>query len=201
MKKFVLAFLATFALGTSAQAGLILHVQDLVTTQSASARTLDIEVWLEETAGTQALVSSYNVGLRISPTGVITFSGQSASVDHPSLFLGQTPTDRTGTVSGYVAGNDRLLTDDFLISGNSADAPVQNGVRDGLFRLSLNVPANAVGTFNVTVDEAQLEVADSQAVANVLTIDNGSIVINQIPEPAFMTVAVLALPLLGRRRR
>ncbi len=202
MRKVVFALLAVFALGTTAQAALILHVEDVTVTSSASGPTTGFfEVYLEETGDTQALVSTYNVGLRLQPTGVVTFTGQSASVDNPSLFLGQTPTDRTGQALGYVAGNDRLLTDDFVVNGTAADAPVENGTRDGLFRIAFNVPQDAVGTFTVNVDPNELEIADAAGNANLLVIDNGSITLLPVPEPSTLALGLLALPLLARRRR
>lgn len=202
MKRLFFAALAVMALGTSAQAALILHVEDVVVSSSASGPTTGFfEVYLEETGDTQALVSSYNIGLRLEPTGVVTFTGQSASETHPSLFLGQTPIDRTASVSDYTAGNDRLLTDDFLISGINADAPVQNGTRDGLFRIAFNIPQNSSGVFAVNVDPNQLELADAEANANPIVINNGSITVLPVPEPSALALGLFALPLLARRRR
>lgn len=202
MRKFVLAALAVFALGTTAQAALILHVEDVtVTTSNSGPTTGFFEVFLEETGDTQALVATYNVGLRLQPTGVITFTGQSASVDNPSLFLGQTPTDRTAVALGYVAGNDRLLVDDFVINGNAANAPVENGTRDGLFRISFNIPQGAVGTFAVNIDPNELEIADADGNANELILDDGLITVLPVPEPSTLALGLLALPLLARRRR
>ena len=201
MRKFVLAAVAVLAFSTAARAALILHVEDVVINQSSSAQTGFIEVYLEETGPTNEAISSYNVGVRLAPTGVVTFTGLSASVDHPSLFLGQAPTDRTANAAGYNPANDRLATDDFLINGVNANAPVQNGTRDGLFRIGFSVPADAVGTFAVTVDPLQFELADAEANPVVALIENGSITVVPVPEPSALALGLVALPLLARRRR
>ena len=197
MRKLLAGVFAVFALAGAANAQLILHVEDVIVNTAAGSGAL--ELYLEETGGTNAVVSTYNVGVRLQPTGVVTFTGLAATQTHPSLFLGQTPTDRTANAAGYNAANDRLATDDFVISGNAADAPVQNGTRDGLFRLNFTFTPGALGVFNVNVDPLQFELADSQANPVVAVIDNGSITI--VPEPATLSLLAVGAGLLAVRRR
>lgn len=192
------------AAAPTANAALVLHVEDVTATASATGPvTAVVDVYLEETEGTQAVVSTYNVGLRLQPTGTLTIAGASAATgDHPSLFLGQTPTNRTANAAGYVAGNDILLTDDFVVSGNAANAPVENGVRDGLFQLNVTVPANSAGVFALNLDSNQLEIADADANPLTLTLDSGSITVLPVPEPGMVGVIALAgMAVCARRRR
>jgi hypothetical protein len=203
MKRFfAAALLCNLALADSASAALVVHVEDVIVNTSLVGPTTGfIEVYLEETGGTNEVVSAYNVGVRLLPTGVVTFTGSSASVTHPSLFLGQSPTDRTANAAGYNAANDRLLTDDFVVSGNSADAPIQNGTRDGMFRLAFNIPQGALGVFAVNLDpnETFLSRADASDIDGFV-LDGGSITV--IPEPAALSfVGAAGLALAVRRRR
>lgn len=205
MKRLFLVALVVLAVGSSASADLILRVPDITVTQSSSITTGSFDVFLEETGGTQAVLSAYNVPLRLSPTGTITFTGRSlSSAAHPSLF-NQVPADRTGSAGGYVAGNDIYLTDDLSdANGNALDAAIQNGVRDGLFQINYSIPANASpGTFAINIDTNPtlfgLFEADGDDV--LVTIDNGSITITPVPEPATLGLAVFAVPLVLRRKR
>ncbi|MGB7160556.1 MAG: hypothetical protein WBD40_21000 [Tepidisphaeraceae bacterium] len=191
------------AVGSTAQAALILHVEDKTLTASATTVTLDI--WLEETGATNFNVASYNVGLRLSPTGTLTFASHAVSTGaHPTLFTddavitNQTP-NASPPFGNYNAANDRLLADDLLVDGT--DVAVQNDDREGLFSVTLNISANALGVFALNVDLDRSEIADSQANVHTLVIDNGLITINPVPEPAFMGLALLGLPLLCRRRK
>jgi hypothetical protein len=210
MRESWLGAVAVLAFGTVTNAAVILHVEDRTITASASPQSVTLNVWLEETGGTQANVSTYNVGVKLLTTGTVTFTGLGAAnaagtnTNHPSLFLGQTPTDRS-VFAGYTPANGRYVTDDFVISGNAANAPVENGTRDGLYSFTLNVPGGTVGSFVLDIDDASIEVADASAIAiafnPVTDFDNGLLTINPVPEPAALGLAMLGLPLILRRRR
>lgn len=198
MRKLFAGIVAVFALTGAANAQLVLHVEDVIVNTALGSGSL--EVYLEETGATQAVVASYNVGVRQVPTGVVTFTGLAASVTHPSLFLGQTPTDRTANAAGYNSANDRLATDDFVVAGNTTDAPVQNGTRDGLFRMNFTFTPGTLGIVTVNVDPLQFELAEANASPVVTVIDNGSITIT--PEPAtFALLGIVGTGLLAVRSR
>ena len=65
MRKFFIAVAAICAFAGVAQAELILHVEDVIVNTATGAGSL--EVFLEETGPTNAVVSTYNVGLRQVP--------------------------------------------------------------------------------------------------------------------------------------
>ncbi len=206
MRKLLVFAIGVLALGNAAQAALFLRVPEITVTQSASATTGFFDVYLEETAGTQAVVQAYNVGIRLTQGfSTITLTGSSASpaapAPHPSLF-GQAPA--ATTPSGYTSGKDILLADDYAPGGTATNVAVQNGVKDGLFRLSYNIPANTpIGQYALSVDTnpARLGLFDADANDVAFTIDNGFIQVNAVPEPGSLALALFAVPLLARRRR
>lgn len=217
MRKIWFAALALFAGVSTSQAALVLRVQDVVLTQSASVQTGSLLVYLEETEGTQANVTSYNVGIQQSVTSPITITRGIAQAPHPSLFS-KTPPIPSPQPAGYVATRDIYLADEYLVTDEEApnfgapiNAAVANGTLDGLFRINYTIPANTVGTFPFSVDTnpALFQIAEllgtapNQSVAAIsgIVIDNGSITINAIPEPSTLGLALLGLPLMMRRRK
>ncbi len=211
MRKLFFVALAVMALGNSAQAALILHVQDVTVSTSTSAQTVRFDLFLEETEGTEVAVTSYDIPLRLNPLGPLDFvDRQPSTSNHPSLF---TDTPRPANATNlpddqYVFPKDFFLIDDFKTLDDdglevTAEAPVENNVRDGLFSVIVNIPANTVGTFTVTVDEdgGAFEIADKNGVAIPVTVDNGMITVLPVPEPSTLALGLLALPLLARRRR
>lgn len=201
MKKLFLSALIVLASATAAPAAVILHVQDATIDSSSAAQSVTLDVYLEETEGTQVDLSTYAVGLRLAPVGVVTITGHSVSTAaHPSVFTGQSPTARAAT--GYIAGNDRFLTDDLSdANGLPLEASVVNGSRDGLFSITFNVPADTVGAFAVNIDATRTELADDQGTPYDYIADNGLITVNAVPEPSALALGLFALPLLARRRR
>jgi hypothetical protein len=193
MKKLVLAALVVLSIGHAARAALVIHVPDIVLSQSASVQTGSFDIFVEETDGTQATIQSFNVGLRqVPPLG--TFTGIDATTSHVMILNALALEDHTDNIMGYVAGNDLYVTND-----GASPVAVVNGSRDGLFRVDYSIPANAVGTTVLTLDPAQVRLFTGQT-AVPYEIDNGSITVTPIPEPAAMGLALLALPLLARRR-
>ena len=212
MRNFLLAALAVVVLTASAGAQtptLVVHIPDVVLTQSSSPQNGSFEVWVQEENGDVG-VQAYNLGIKQSPTGIVTFTGVGVSVDQPSLFqtggVGQVPTDRTlNNPATFTVGKDIYLTDDFAPGGVSTNAPVDNADRNGLFTVNFTVPANAVGTRSLL---AELNpnflgffAANGSDVPFRFAEEGGSITINPIPEPATLGLALLGLPLLARRRR
>ncbi|HEV2296472.1 MAG TPA: hypothetical protein VGR35_21690 [Tepidisphaeraceae bacterium] len=200
MKNLVVAALAVLVLGNVARAALVLHVPDIVLTESSQVQTGSFDVYVEETLGTEESLLSYNVGLRQVPGGIATFTGIGpSSSEHPMVlnptFLLDQTRNRAG--SGYVEGQDLYVT-------NEAGAPVaiSNGTRDGLFSVSYSIPANTpAGTviaINIDPDATRLFNMDNRI---TYVADHGSFTIVPVPEPASIGLALLALPLLARRRR
>jgi len=211
MRNFLLAALAVVALSASAGAQtptLVVHIPDVVLTQSGSPQNGSFEVWVQESGGDVG-VQAYNLGIKQSPTGIVTFTGVGVSVDHPSLFqtagVGQIPTDRTANnPATFTAGKDIYLTDDFAPGGTPTNAPVDNATRNGLFTVNFTVPADAVGTRSLLPELNSNFLgffAASGADIPFTFAPTGSITINPIPEPATLGLALLAVPLLARRRR
>jgi hypothetical protein len=207
MRKIWFAALALFLGASTGQAALVLHVPDVVLSQSASIQTGSFLVYLEETDSTQANVSSYNVGLLQSASSPITITRSIAVAPHPSLF-NKSPAMPSPQPAGYTPTRDIYLADEFL-DENSApiNAAVVNGTADGLFRINYTIPENTVGTFPFNVDTnpllfqfAEIQGANVVPIAGIV-VDNGSITINPVPEPATLGLALLGLPLVLRRRR
>ena len=211
MRNFLLAALAVVALTASASAqtpSLVVHIPDVVLTQSSSPQTGSFEVWVQESGGDVG-VQAYNLGIKQSPTGIVTFTGVGVSVTHPSLFqnagVGQVPVDRTvNNPATFTVGKDIYLTDEFAPGGVSTNAPVDNANRNGLFTVNFSVPANAVGTRSLLPELNPNFLgffAASGADVPFTFAPGGSITITPVPEPATIGLALLGLPLLARRRR
>ena len=205
MRNLLLAAIAVVALTASARAqapSLVLHLPDIVLTQSSSPQNGSFDVWVEEVGGDVG-VQAYNIGIKQSPNGLVTFStlGLSSSA-HPSLF-GQVPQDRTNTNAAFFAGRDIYAVDDFVVGGVSTNAHVDNATRNGLFSVNYTVAADAVGSRVLTVetDPNLLGIFAANGSDVPFTIDPGSITITPVPEPAVMGLALLGFPLLARRRR
>lgn len=202
MKKLLLATLLVFTFGSVARAALILHIPDITLTQSSSIQTGSFDVWLEETDLTQATISSYNVGVRQPAAGALTFTGSDvSSATHPSLF-GTAPL--ASTPSGYLAGRDIFRFDENVDANQLPENAAVSPTANGLFRVNYSLAADAVGTFSLVGDAARTALFTfngEDAVPVAFVIDNGSITVTPVPEPAAMGLALLALPLLARRRR
>lgn len=198
MKKFVLAALVVLLMGHAARAALVLHVPDIVLTESSVEQTGSFDIYLEETLGTDASIDSYNVGIQQIPGGVATFTGFGASsAAHPMLLNPTFLDDLTANVAAYQQGRDI-----FLVNDAASPVAVENGVRDGLASISYSIPANTpAGTvIALNIDPANTLLFNGEDIVAFVP-NSGSITITPIPEPAAMGLALLALPLLARRRR
>jgi hypothetical protein len=186
MRKLCLAAITVLALGNASRADLILHVPDIRRPPSNVVINGSFDAFLEETGGTQALVSTYNIPLRRNAGGTLTITGAGASsAAHPSLFNGQAPLDLTNNPPGYVAGSDIYLIDDFGDNnGFAQNAAVQNGVRDGLFSVSYSIPANTAPgtsfTLNVDTNPSLFGFFDAAANDVPVVIDNGSVTLSGV---------------------
>lgn len=205
-KQFVAAAIAVCAFAGVTRADLILHVGDAVLNPGDSG---SVDVWLEETGGTEAVVSTYNVPLRL-PLGAstITFTGLAASSSaHPSLFNGQVPADSTSQVPDYnppntQAGRYIYATDQFPASGIPQNSPVDNATHSGLFNALFSVGAGTIpGIYSIQVDTDPVRFGLFQLNGNEVpvTIAPGSITV--VPEPASVGLLVATGALLRRRRR
>ena len=194
MKHAIFAAVTLLALSSSAFAQLTLRVEHETVAQGTPTATID--VWVEEPVGQDFTVASFSVGLRLVPTAsgvtVSSFGGPSA---RPLFTDNSTVFDFTGSQGTYNAQYDRFITDDT----NSPFAPVENGVREGLFSITYNITPGTTGTFQLNIHTLVTEFSNAAGGAIAYTPVNGSITI--LPEPSMMGLALLGLPLLARRRR
>jgi hypothetical protein len=194
MRKLVLAALVVFALGASARAALVLHVEDAV---GSPGGQVEIDLWLEETEGDNFTVNAYSVGVQLLPRTTVTVQSHDVFTDHhPRLFINDNDlTDLTGSPLTYNASYDRFINDD------AAAVAVDNATRNGLFRITYSIGAAATaGVFTLNIDPVLTEIADGTTGNPIpYTIDNRSSTVSG-PEPSAMALGLFALPLLIRRR-
>jgi hypothetical protein len=194
MRKLWLSAFAVFAFSSFANAALTVHVGDAVVNSSATSAT--VELWLSQGSGDNFVIGSYNIGLQVVPATGVTVNSFTETSNHTRLFQDNTQIfDLTGNIGSYNPSYSRYITDD-----TSPTVALSNGSRDGLFRITYAIAPGTTGVFNLNLDSSLVEIGDGNNPIPV-TLDNGSITITPIPEPATLGLALLGLPLMMRRRK
>jgi hypothetical protein len=183
-----------FAFGSFANAALTVHVGDAVVNSSATSAT--VELWLSQDSGDNFVIGSYNIGLQVVPATGVTVSSFTETSDHTRLFQDNTQIfDFTGNIGSYNSSYSRYIADD-----TSPSVALSNGSRDGVFRITYAIASGTAGVFALNLDSSLVEIGDGNNPIPVI-LDNGSITITSIPEPATLGLAILGLPMVLRRRR
>jgi hypothetical protein len=183
-----------FAFSSFANAALTVHVGDAVVNSSATSAT--VELWLSQDSGDNFVIGSYNIGLQVVPATGVTVSSFTETSTHTRLFQDNTViSDLTGNIGSYNPSYSRYITDDTVPS-----VALSNGSRDGLFRITYAIASGTTGVFALNLDNSLIEIGDGNNPIPVI-LDNGSITITPVPEPATLGLALLGLPLIMRRRK
>lgn len=189
---YALAALLAACCAPAARAGVTLAIDSrIIASDPAAPLTAEAEVYVSSVTGGPYFLAGYNA--RVDSSSILApLTGVQPASIHAPLFAASLPslTDETDS--------DTLFVSDLLFSGQ---VPLTSGA--GLFAITLNVPAGAMGTFTLSLNSNEVFLFDGNA--NPVPVDafvNGLMTVNPVPEPA--TAASLlggGLLLLARRRR
>jgi hypothetical protein len=192
-----LAFLAAFALAPVAgSAAIIITAPTINLPYSASARSGSFEIYVQSSEATAPMVGADNIELQLptTPAGVTFTPPPTPTTDttpmlHAYLYPNQSPTEMVVNSGRTVEGSD--------FAGSTLPA-LSNG--SGLLLVNCQIAAGATGSFPLTfVNYAPpshplgTALFDGSNVPLAASLQNGSINIAPVPEPATWALALTAI--------
>jgi hypothetical protein len=173
------------------------------TLQAAQGSTGSFDVLISDNAGASFDLAAESVELGISGSGV-EFTDTTINTVTPYVFSPSFDVDNGFSLD---ATGDPYPKNDFITSDLSdalAGIVINDGDTFGIVNVSYSVdPDAALGDRTLTIESIGAGTSTSDQFGNAVPFDtvDGVLTVVPVPEPASFTLAVLAAPLLMRRRR
>jgi len=186
---------ALLAVPAFASAAITLNIGSTTLSESAGVQNFTLDVRFTNDGASSPMVG-YDVALQITGGSGLTITGMGTS------------------------GNGNLITNPVIASfptfgtsgslylfSDASGSPGSIDNNDGLFRILLQAAGGTTGAFQISFFQSVSDPLDTKIYTDfsanevpITSFNAGTVTINAIPEPAAMSLALFALPLLARRR-
>jgi len=172
-----------------ARAAIIITAPNVSIPYSATDRTENVEVYVQDTDATSPNIGDEQIELALPNTPDVFFVGTGSTTEHPYLFSPQTP---GSSVANYVVyGTDYPYE----------IAPPALADGDGLLMIQVTVKGGATGVYPLTFDTDLVSDAGATALFDQanhpisFSVQSGAIDIGPtpVPEPSSALLAILAI--------